>query len=104
MRYRVIETSSGLVPSNQLQHREQFRARFKADERGRYALHAGVFSGSTVTSSWNNTGIGTGDPVTNVRLKQLFAAATPVDGIHAQVGSLYVNRGESTEITTYDED
>lgn len=103
-RYRVVETSAGRIASNQLQHRQQFRARLKADERGRYALHAGAFTGSSFTSSWNNTGVGTGDPVTNVRLKQLFASAAPVDGIQAQVGSLYVNRGESTEITTYDED
>lgn len=103
-RYRVIETSAGRVTNNQLQHREQFRARFKFDPRGRYAVHAGVFTGSAFTSSWNNTGIGTGGPVTNLRLKQLFASAAPVPGIQAQVGSLYVNRGESTEITTYDED
>jgi hypothetical protein len=103
-RYRVIETSAGDVTSNQVQHREQFRARFKFDPRARYAVHAGLFTGSAFTSGWNNTGVGTGEPIANLRLKQLFAAATPVDGVQGQVGGLYVTRGESTEITTYDED
>jgi hypothetical protein len=103
-RYRVIETSDGRVTNNHVQHRQQFRARVKADARGRYALHTGVFTGTSFISSWNNTGLGTGDPVTNLRLKQLFASAMPIEGVQGQVGGLYVIRGESTEITTYDED
>ena len=104
MRYRVIENSADVVTNHHLQHREQFRARLKFDRRARYALHAGLFTGTSFTSSWNNTGVGTGDPTTNLRLKQIFAAATPVTGFQAQVGSLYVVRGESTEITSFDED
>lgn len=104
MRYRVIENSSDVVTSNHLQHREQFRARFKFDARGRYAVHAGLFTGSAFTGSWNATGIGTGSASATLRLKQLFAAATPVDGVQAQVGGLYVIRGEQTEVTSYDQD
>jgi hypothetical protein len=103
-RYRVIENSAGTVTNNHLQHRQQFRAHFNADPKGRYALHAGVFTGGSFTSSWNNTGLGTGDPVANMRLKQLFAAAAPVTGVQGQVGSFYVNRGEHTEITNNDDD
>ena len=103
-RYRVIENSDDEVTSNHLQHREQFRARFKFDRRGRYAIHAGLFTGSAFTGSWNATGIGTGDGSAALRLKQLFAAATPVDGLQVQVGGLYVIRGEQSEITSYDLD
>jgi hypothetical protein len=103
-RYRAIENSAGRLTSNHLQHRQQFRARFKFDPRGRYAVHAGLFTGTSFTSSWNNTGLGTGSPGVNLRLKQLFASASPVSGLQFQVGSLYVNRGEQTEITSYDED
>jgi hypothetical protein len=104
MRYRFIENSDEEVTSNQLQHREQFRLRFKFDARGRYAIHAGIFTGSGFTSSWNPTGVGTGDPTAAMRLKQLFAAAAPVDGVVVQAGGLYVVRGEQSEITSYDQD
>ena len=36
-------------------------ARLKFDPAGRYALHVGVFTGSSFTSGWNSTGLGTGE-------------------------------------------
>jgi hypothetical protein len=103
-RYRVFENSDDVLTNNQLQFRVQIRPRFKFDEAGRYYVHANATSGSSFVSSWNNTGVGTGDPVGTVRVRHLFAGATPFEGVEALAGSLYVVRGESTEITTYDED
>src|SRR5205085_629189 len=37
-------------------------------------------------------------------LRQLYFDARPVDGIQIQVGGLGIERGENTEITTYDND
>jgi hypothetical protein len=48
--------------------------------------------------------MGTGDPARDLHLKQLFFAAAPVTGLEFQYGGIYVVRGESTEITTYDND
>jgi hypothetical protein len=104
MRYRFVETSAGTVTTNQLQHRESLRARFKFDSPGKYALNVGAFSGSRFTSSWNNTGIGLGDWQAPLAVRALYVAAQPAAGIEAQYGSLYIIKGESTEITTYDED
>lgn len=104
LRYRVIETSAGVVATNQLQHRESLRGRIKADKAGRYALNFGLFTGARFTSGWDNTSIGISDTQKNLAFKQLFFAAQPVAGIEGQVGGLYIVRGESTEITTYDED
>ena len=103
-RYRFIDNSAGTVTTNQLQHRESLRARFKFDAPGKYALNVGVFSGSRFTSGWNNTGIGMGDWQAPLAVRVVYFAAQPASGIEAQYGSLYILKGESSEITTYDED
>ena len=103
-RYRFVDTSAGTTTTNQLQHRESLRARFKFDAPGKYALNLGVFSGSRFTSSWNNTGIGLGDWQKTLGVRALYFAAQPIAGVEAQYGSLFIIKGESTEITTYDDD
>jgi hypothetical protein len=103
-RYRFIENSNGVTTNDQIQHNEVFRGRFKIDPKGNYSVNASLASGSAFTSGWNNTGIGTGDLVTNLYLKQLYLGARPVSGVELQYGGLYILRGESTEITTYDND
>ena len=104
VRYRFVDNSAGAITTNQVQHRESLRARFKMDAPGRYALNVGVFSGSRFTSSWNNTGIGRGDWQAPLALRALYFAAQPMAGVEAQYGSMYILKGESTEITTYDDD
>jgi hypothetical protein len=103
-RYRFIDTSAGTVTTNQLQHRETLRGRFKFDAPGKYSLNIGVFTGSRFTSGWNNTGIGLGDWQGPFGVRALYFAAQPAAGIEGQYGSLFILKGESTEITTYDED
>lgn len=104
LRYRFIDTSGGAVTANQIQHRETLRARLKFDAPGRYALNLGAFTGLRFTSGWNNTGIGLGDPQAPLSVRALYFAAQPVTGVEGQYGSMYIVRGESTELTTYDED
>ena len=104
LRYRFIDTSEGVITTNQIQHRETLRARLKFDSPGRYALNIGLFTGSRFTSGWNNTGIGLGDWQDPLSFRTLFMAAQPVAGVEGQYGSMYIVKGESTEITTYDED
>ena len=103
-RYRTITNSEGVRTANQAQHSEGVRGRLKLDPAGHYAVNFGTFSGSVITSSWNNTGAGTGAPSGTFSLKQLFIAGAPIPGIEIQYGSLYFARGEHTDITTYDND
>jgi hypothetical protein len=103
-RYRYIDTSTGVVTSNQQQHQESFRGRLKFDSRGRYALNAGLATGAAFTSGWNNTGWGMGEGSAMVYLKQLFLSAASVKGLELQFGGLALLRGENTEITSYDND
>lgn len=103
-RYRFVDTSAGTITTNQLQHRESLRARFKFDAPGKYALNIGAFSGSRFTSSWNNTGIGLGSWQKTLAVRAFYIAALPIAGVEAQYGSMFILKGESTEITTYDDD
>ncbi|RPI51728.1 MAG: hypothetical protein EHM55_18240 [Acidobacteria bacterium] len=104
VRYRFADNSAGTVTTNQVQHRETVRARVKFDAPGQYALNVGTSSGSRFTSGWNNTGIGIGDWQKAQSVRTLYLAARPIAGVEAQYGSMYIIRGESSEITTYDED
>lgn len=104
-RYRFIRNSADVVTSDHMQYREQIRARVNLDERKRYTINTGVFSGNNFIGSWNNLGPGTGDfDGSDHYMKQLYLDAAPVAGLDLQGGGLYVNRGEHTEFTTYDED
>ncbi len=104
MRARAIDDEVRNAEIRQLQQRTQFRARFKFDAQSRYTLNVGVFTGTTFTSGWNSTGVGTGNGVMTHSVKQLFLVAQPIRGLEFQLGSVPLVRGESTDITTYDED
>ena len=106
-RYRFLENSADVVTGNQWQYKDVLRARFNFDAGHRYTLNVGVFSGANFISTWNNTGVGTGNPprfVWTHYLKQLYASAEPVQGFELQYGGIYVVRGEATEWTSYDDD
>jgi hypothetical protein len=104
LRYRFIDTTAGTVITNQLQHRESLRWRVKFDPTAKYTLNFGVFTGTRFTSGWDNTGWGIAGPQKNLAFKAIYASAIPWTGVEAQYGGLYIIKGESTELTTYDED
>lgn len=104
VRYRYVETSKSVVTASQMQFSGQFKPRFKFDPKGRLSVTAVFAPGNSFTGSWNTTGIGTGDWVRSWSMKQLYVAAVPAKGVEASFGSLGLVRGESTEITSYDND
>ena len=104
LRYRFVDNTSGVTTTSQVQHRETLRARVKFDASGRYALNLGLFTGTRFTSGWNNTAWGRNDAQKNLAFRAVYLAASPITGIEAQYGSLYIVKGQSTELTTYDED
>ncbi|MFN7917426.1 MAG: hypothetical protein U0Q55_18920 [Vicinamibacterales bacterium] len=104
-RYRLIRNSADVNTSNHMQYRDQIRFRFNLDPKKRYTVNVGAFSGTQYIASWNNLGPGTGTfDGKSVYMRQFFFSAAPVTGLEAQVGSIYPNRGEDTEYTTYDDD
>src|SRR6185295_471342 len=103
-RYRLIENSAGDTTANQLQFKDALRVRVNIDRDRRFTINIGAFSGSSFTSSWDATGVGSGAASANMYVKQLYGSIAPVQGVELQVGGLYINHGESTEITSYDDD
>jgi hypothetical protein len=103
-RYKFVQDDQNTRTTHDLQDNTGFKARMKADRQGRVALNIGAFTGGSFTSSWNNTGAGAAELSQPFNVKQLYVAAVPVKGVEAQVGSLYLTRGESTEVTHYDND
>lgn len=103
-RFRWVKASDGRLTSSTLQWQPQVRARFLVDRKGRHAVHVGAFGGSQFVSGWNNTGGGIGEFSGAFTVKQIFAAIQPGRGFELQAGSLYMLRGENTEITSYDTD
>lgn len=103
-RYRFVDDSASHTVYNQVQDKELFRGMFKIDAEGDYGVVVQAGSGPSFTSSWNETGIGTGAPRTNLYVKQFYFTAKPVEGVELQYGGLGINRGVSTEITSYDND
>ena len=103
-RFRHITTNVNIDSADILQFQLQARGRFKFDKKGKYSVSAGVYTGSSITSGWGNTGLGTGGPQTNLYVKQLFFTAKPIKQIEINIGSIAPYYGENTEITAYDND
>ncbi len=103
-RYRWVKASDGRLMSSTVQWQPQVRARVLFDRDQRFSLHVGAFSGSQFVSGWNNTGGGIGLFAGDFSVKQLFVSAQPARGLELQAGGLYMLRGESTEVTSYDND
>lgn len=86
---------------NQLQYNFQTLGQFKFDRIGRWGVIFAAGTGRSFSTSWNPTGVGTGDLVTNIYLKQLHLLASPCRGVELHFGGIGFNRGESTENTSY---
>ena len=103
IRYRFVRGSSS-TRFNQAQTQDVLRGKVKLDPDARVAVGFTVQSGAGFPSSWNNTGLGTGDRRSSIFLKHLFADVTPLHGVEVQYGGLGLIRGENTEMTAYDND
>jgi len=103
-RYRFIETSAGVTAANQWQHRQSLKGAFKFDEKGNYTIQSFMGTGNSFVTGWDPTGVGTGDPTWDFRVRRLYAQGIPVKGLELAAGSFDVVRGETTEVTNYDND
>ena len=103
MRYRMMENDLGAHAQNWSDHHQGLKLRLKLDRGARYSLSAVALNGSSFTAGWNLRGLG-GRSSNRLFLKQLYVTAKPRDGVEFQYGGLPIVRGESSEITSYDND
>lgn len=102
-RYRFVQPTTG-PDTNQVQAQEVLRVRLKVDPRARLSLTTGWQTGSAFTGGWDDTGIGAGDGDWNLQMRQLFVSAVPASGLQLHYGGLAIERGQASEITSYDND
>jgi hypothetical protein len=103
LRYRLLENHLGSRAQNWSDHHQGLKLRLKLDPAARYSLSAVAGNGDAFTAGWNLRGLG--DESSNrVFVKQLFVTAKPRKSVEFQYGGLPIVRGESTEITSYDND
>lgn len=102
--YRRVDNGLHVHTLDAMQWGPVFRARVRLDAAARYTVNLGVQGGPNFKLSWNGTGVGTQDFMHNLPVRHLYFSAAPVTGLTVQAGSLPLLRGESTEITTYDND
>jgi len=103
-RYHFIENADGATAANNNQHQISVRGALKLGHSANYSVHAGLFTGNTFPGGWNATGWGTGNGQGRFFLKQLYLNAKPLSGLEIQYGGFGFVRGQSTEVSTYDND
>jgi hypothetical protein len=101
IQYLFVKNGLGVTIANQQQYQVATRGRFKLDAKGRFAINAGLSTGTNFIAGFNNTGLGVGKARSNLYLKHLYFSAVPVDGIEVQYGGLDIWHDESTDITGY---
>lgn len=103
LRYRLTENHLGSRAQNWSDHHQGLKLKLNLDRGAKYSLSAVAANGDTFVAGWNLRGLG--DRSANrIFVKQLFATAKPRKGVEFQYGGLGIVRGESSEITSYDND
>lgn len=103
-RYHFIQNANHTKAANNVQYQFIAKGRFKFDAKGRYSIGANLATGSSFTTLWNASGLGTGSYQKDLNLRQLYFAAKPVKALEIQFGGLYVNYGDITQAISYDDD
>ena len=104
LRDRMLENHLGTRTQNWSDHHEGFRLRLNLDRAARYSLTAVASNGDAFQAGWNLRGLRDGQSANRVFVKQLYFTGKLRDDLELQYGGLGIVRGESTEITTYDND
>ncbi len=133
-RYRGVTDSEGVHTYSQGQQRSLFEGNVKLDQKAKYTIHFRLSSGHYFDWAYADfagggtdlaiqrsipslpladrlDAIASGPSAGNYPSggwaflpRQLYLQVKPIDGISVQYGSLGINRGVNTEITSYDED
>lgn len=104
LRYRMTENNLGSHFQNWSDHHQGLKLRLRLDNAARYSLTAVAFNGDSFQGSWNLRGLREGQSSNRMFLKQLYLSGKPRQGVEFQYGGLPIVRGESSEITSYDND
>jgi hypothetical protein len=102
-RYRYIDNTSGVVTSDDLQYRFTGRLKLNLRKTGTYASSR-IETGSSIASSWSNTGIGKSPAEWVLNVKTLFVGQRVGKKAEVEVGSMDFEYGAGTEALYADQD
>ena len=102
-RYRYIDTNAGTVTADDLQYRFTGRFRVNVPKTGTY-FGSRVETGSSIGSSWSNTGIGRSKSEWTLNAKTFFIGQQLGKQAAIEVGAMDMEQGAGTEATYADVD
>lgn len=102
-RYRYIDNTSGVVTSDDLQYRFTGRLKLNLRQTGTYATSR-IETGSSIASSWSNSGIGKSPAEWVLNVKTLFVGQRVGKKAEVEVGSMDFEYGAGTEALYADQD
>ncbi len=95
-RYRYIDNTSGVVTSDDLQYRFTGRLKLNLRKTGTY-VSSRIETGSSISSSWSNTGLGKSPAEWVLNVKTLFVGQRVGKKAEVEVGSMDFEYGAGTE-------
>jgi hypothetical protein len=102
-RYRYIDNTSGVVTSDDLQYRFTGRLKLNSRKTGTYA-GSRIETGSSIASSWSNSGIGKSPAEWVLNVKTLFVGQRVSKKAEVEIGSMDFEYGAGTEALYADQD
>jgi hypothetical protein len=102
-RYRYIDNQVGAVTSDDLQYRFTMRPKVKIPRVGTY-FGSRIETGSSFSSSWSNSGVGTSPKEWVLNAKTFFVGQRIGSRSEVDVGAMDVEQGAGTEATYTDLD
>jgi hypothetical protein len=102
-RYRYIDNNAGAVTSDDLQYRFTGRFRVNAPKIGTY-FGSRVETGSSISSSWSNSGIGRSSSEWTLNAKTIFVGQQLGKKAAVEVGAMDMEQGAGSEATYADVD
>jgi hypothetical protein len=102
-RYRYIDTNAGTVTADDLQYRFTGRFRVNIPKTGTY-FGSRVETGSSIGSSWSNTGIGRSKSEWTLNAKTIFIGQKLGKKAAIEVGAMDMEQGAGSEATYADVD
>jgi hypothetical protein len=102
-KYSIDDRVIYLRKDTQAPYNVGFKGQLLLSSKGHLYLNAVLGTGNRFNRGNNPSGIGSAEPITNLYLRQLSLSASPWRPLELQYGGLGLVRGESTSITSYND-
>jgi hypothetical protein len=102
-KYSVDDRVTDLRRDSQAPYTVALKGKLLLSPKGRLSLNGVLGTGNRFNRGNNPSGIGSAEPITNLYPRQLYLSASPWKPLELQYGGLGLERGESSNITAYND-